>query len=121
VAPVMAPKRGECHVIEAGGVRIGMTFDIKKPGVAVKVDEAGVDLEGKAAADVAQSKFGGPVQVLAFAGTHRALEQALDGVIFVNPGSAGLPSDKQGPDDCGSVAIVDVSSGKPVVSIVRLT
>jgi putative phosphoesterase len=120
VAPVMAPKQGGYHVIEAAGVRIGMTFDIKKQGAAISVDESGIDLAGNTLEEVLQSKFGEKVAAVAFAGTHRALEQSIDGVLFLNPGSARLPQDKPNPDDLGSVAILDVTSGSPVVSLLRL-
>ncbi len=120
IAPVLMPARGKGEVIEAGGVRIGITFDLTKPGAAVKVGESGIDLAGTTLAEVLRSKFGGPVAAVAFAATHRALEQSLEGVLFVNPGSAGLPSDSQGPNDVGSVAVLDVSSGTPIVKLIRL-
>jgi putative phosphoesterase len=121
VAPVMVPKRGQGHVIEAGGVRIGMVFDITKPGVAVKVGEAGMEPPAEPMAEVLASKFGGDVAVVAFAGTHRQLKEEHAGVLFFNPGSPTLPSDRQSEDDQGSVAVLEVAGGKADVRLVRLS
>ena len=41
VAPVIVPKRGAGETIDLGGVRVGITFDITKLGVAQAVDEPG--------------------------------------------------------------------------------
>jgi predicted phosphodiesterase len=64
--------------------------------------------------------FGEAVTVVAFGGTHRAMHWEGDGVLWFNPGSPNLPSDKQGHDDLGSVAVLEVSDGKPSVEIIRL-
>ena len=64
--------------------------------------------------------FGQPVTVVAFGGTHKALRYEDAGVLWFNPGSPNLPSDKQGDDDLGSVAVLEVSDGKASVEIIRL-
>jgi hypothetical protein len=120
VAPVIEPAKGRGHVLEAGGVRIGMTFDIARPGLAVKADEAGLHLPERPLAEVLDSKFGGAVDVVAFAGTHRQLREEHGGVLFFNPGSPTLPSDRRGEDDQGSVAVLEVREGKADVALVRL-
>ncbi len=121
IARVLTPTRGKAMVVDAGGVRVGMTFDLTKLGVEVRVDEQGVDLLGRAPAEVVERQFGGPVDVVAFGGTHRALRQEQDGIVFLNPGSPTLPADRQGEDDLGSVAVLDLAGGKASVQIVRLS
>jgi predicted phosphodiesterase len=116
-APVITPKRGAGEVIEAGGLRVGITFDLIKLGVAGRVDETGLEL-----VDGAVSKaFGGDVQAVAFAATHRELKQEQAGVVFFNPGSPTLPSDRKGDNDIGSVAVMDVRDGRAEVQLVRLS
>jgi putative phosphoesterase len=120
IAPVHVPQRGKGETIEAGGLRVGITFDITKLGIAGSVDESGMKpVDGDLLA-VLTKKFGGEVGAVAFGGTHRQLKEEHAGVVFFNPGSPNLPSDKLGDDDLGSVAILDVSDGRPQVALVRL-
>ncbi len=120
IAPVLTPKRGEPMVLEAGPVRIGLTFDATKPGTKIAVTDSGLDLLGNAFEDVLASRFGGPVHAMAFGGTHRAMRTSIDGVVVFNPGSPTLPSDAEGEDDLGSVAILRVERGRPAVEVRRL-
>ena len=120
IAPVMAPKKGETRVIEANGVRIGFTFDIAKAGIGAAVDEKGLKLP-EPIGEALTSKLGHRVKVFAFAGTHIALSEERGGVLFFNPGSPTLPSDRQSESDLGSVAILDLGDGKAKVELVRLS
>jgi putative phosphoesterase len=117
LAQVITPKRGAGEVIEAGGLRVGITFDLVKLGVARSVNETGLDLVDGAANQV----FGGDVQAVAFAATHRELKQEHAGVVFFNPGSPTLPSDRKGENDIGSVAVLEVRDGGLEVELVRLS
>jgi predicted phosphodiesterase len=114
---VITPKRGAGEVIEAGGVRVGITFDLVKLGVARSVDKSGLEL---ADGSVSQA-FGGDVQAVAFAATHRELKQEHAGVVFFNPGSPTLPSDRKGESDIGSVALLEVKDGRAKIELVRLS
>lgn len=108
-------------VVESSGVRVGLTFNITNPDKAIVVGESGsLQFGDKPLPDLLLRRFGREVDVVAFGGTHRQLEQAHEGVLFFNPGSPTLPSDRQGDDDLGSVAVLDLSSGKPKVQLVRL-
>jgi uncharacterized protein len=117
LAPVITPKRGAGEVIEARGLRVGITFDLVKLGVARSVDENGLQVVDGAASQV----FGGDVQAVAFAATHRELKQEHAGVVFFNPGSPTLPSDRKGEDDIGSVAVLEVGDGGAKIELVRLS
>ncbi len=72
------------------GYRIGCVFDAVAFGLAMAVDPF---REAVMAPEVCQSLFGGPVDVLLFAATHRA-EEAKFGLkgSALNPGSAVRPS-----------------------------
>jgi putative phosphoesterase len=117
LAPVITPKRGAGEVIEVGGLRVGITFDLVKLGVARSVDETGLELVDGAVSQV----FGGDVHAVAFAATHRELKEEHEGVVFFNPGSPTLPSDRKGEDDIGSVAVLGVRNGGAEVQLVRLS
>jgi len=120
IAPVIAPRRSDGHVLECGGLRVGLVFDISKPDKAVTVDESGLALPDDVEGAITR-RFGARVDAVAFGGTHRALEQEHAGVLFFNPGSPTLPSDKQSDADMGSIAVLDLSGDRPAVELVRLT
>jgi putative phosphoesterase len=108
-------------VIEAAGVKVGIVFNVANPDKKLSVNELGaVEFPDGPLDGLLKRRFGGPVDVVAFGGTHRQLEQQHEGVLFINPGSPTLPSDRQGDDDLGSVAVLDVSSGTPRVELLRL-
>ena len=120
VAPVRVPVRGKGEIIDAGGVEIGITFDLTKLGVATAMDETGSPLLTDSLDAALSNGFGAPVSVVAFGGTHRAHQSEAGGVLLFNPGSPNLPSDKQGDDDLGSVAVLEVQDGRPSVELIRL-
>lgn len=66
-----------------------------------------------------EEKFGGPVDVVAYANTHVDRVSSLQGVLLVNPGSPNLPAGqrKGGP---GTVAVLDVADGLATVEIIDL-
>ena len=105
--------------IESGGVSVGFTFNLAQPDKAIAVEATGLTF-AKPLPDLLKRRFGRAVNAVAFAGTHRQRTETHDGVVFFDPGSPTLPSDKQGPHDLGSVSILDLSAGKPKVEQVRL-
>ena len=107
-------------VIEAGDKSVGLTFNITKPDKAVAVDEAQLQFGEKPLAEVMRRRFGRAVDVVTYGGTHRQWQQLHEGVLFFNPGSPTLPSDQQGDDDLGSVAVLDLGGAGPTVELVRL-
>ena len=56
--------------------------------------------------------------ILVFGDTHKALLRRIQGFLFINPGSATLPSYKP---LLGSVAILDISPGKAEANIIQLS
>jgi putative phosphoesterase len=78
--------------LDGDGYRIGCVFDAKAAGLAEAVDPF-VAADG--AAEVCRRLFGGPVDILLHAGTHRPDEtRCFDGkCMALNPGSAVLPAE----------------------------
>ena len=77
-------------VLEGGGHRVGCVFDAASAGLAEHVDPF---VAAKDAPRVCQRLFGGPVDILLHAATHRADEARFGGGSALNPGSAVLPSE----------------------------
>jgi putative phosphoesterase len=133
VAPVMVPAGDDkgyipvgredvapIKVIEAGGVSLGITFNLTKPDKAIVVEDGGLQF-AKPLPDLMKRRFGRSVDAIAFAGTHGQRQEEHEGILFFDPGSPTLPSDKQGEDDLGSVSVLDLSGGKARVEQVRLS
>jgi predicted phosphodiesterase len=107
--------------VDVGGVRIGMIHEIDKHGI-----EVGGAPEGQLAFpdtpmdEILASKFGRPVEVVAFGGTHRDIVAHYRGVLLVNPGSPNLPMQRATSDELGTVAVLEVHEGVVSVRVVRL-
>jgi putative phosphoesterase len=96
--PILTPGEGRrvdglTRVIDVGGVRIGAVHNLERePGPAITSPPGELPvLDGIAVRDVLAQKFGGPVDVVAYGGTHRAASLLADDVLFVNPGSPTYP------------------------------
>ncbi len=125
VAPVMVPsedRKGYIRVDGAGGVvkaigdavAVGLCFNLANPDKKIVVGDSAIEFP----ADFDKCmhrRFKQPVGVVAFAATHRAMEQRHEGVLFFNPGSPTLPIEAP-----GTVAILDVSKKAPSVKMVPL-
>jgi putative phosphoesterase len=108
--------KGVTRVFEVGGVRIGVIHNLEKqPGVAIPTPPGGLpDLDATMLPDILPGKFGGPVDVVAFASTHRPVAMTAAGVLFVNPGSPTYPKGPgrlAGQVSLGTVAVLTVQSG----------
>lgn len=124
VAPVLATRGGHsigqdsriaprARVIQAGVVAIGALFDLAALATGVSISEAGApELPEGPLAPLLEGIFGRPVDVVAFAATHRPHISTREGVLFVNPGSPNLPA--SGP---GTVAILELYRGRPGAQI----
>jgi len=86
------------RVLVAGGLRVGLTFNLP---------ETALSAEGSAAL------FGGPVAACVFGGTHEARLDEIDGVLFVNPGSPSLAKTR-------TAAILTIRDGRPLTEIVEI-
>jgi len=117
---------GLTRVIEAGGFRIGVLHNLEKePGPAIATPPGGLPaLEGVDVRAVLREKFGGPVDIVAYASTHREAAILKDGVLFVNPGSPtfprGRPGRIQGQRALGTVGVLDVGGGVAVFEVIHL-
>ena len=116
---------GLTRVIEAGGFRIGAAHNLEKePGAPITTPAGGLPkLEGDVRAVLAE-KFGGPVDIVAFASTHREAAILRDGVLFVNPGSPTFPKGRAarvaGQRALGTVGVLDVADGTAVFEVIHL-
>jgi hypothetical protein len=117
--------RGLTRIIEAGGLRIGAVHNLERPpGPPIPAPAGGIPaFAGLDVRAVLESKFGGPVDVVAYAGTHRPVAVNAGGVLFVNPGSPTWP---KGPGrvaaerSLGTVGILEVGAGVASFEIVDL-
>jgi predicted phosphodiesterase len=109
VAPLRATRGGNnsddervtetMQVVNAGDFRIGMVFDLASLALEAEFIHAHEQPEThrlQFAPDVdiperLQSKFGAPVEVVAFAATHAPYIGTHQGVLFINPGSPTFP------------------------------
>jgi predicted phosphodiesterase len=107
---------GMTRVVEAAGVRIGLIHNLGKgPGPEIPAAPGGLpEIDGAALTTTLAQKFGGPVDVVAYAGTHRAATLSAGGVLFVNPGSPTYPKGPgrvPGVRTHGTVGVLELSDG----------
>lgn len=117
---------GLTRVIEAGGLRVGAVHNpAQPPGPAIPsppggiAEPAGLDLAG-----VLTEKFGGPVDVVAYGGTHRAVAISAQGILFVNPGSPTYPRGPgrvAGQRGLGTVGILDINDRVASFEVIELS
>jgi len=117
---------GLARVVEAGGVRIGAVHNLgKAPGPEIVTPPGGLpELAGVPVADAVAEKFGDPVDVVAYAGSHRAAVVMAGGVLFVNPGSPAYPKGPgrvAGQRALGTVGVLDVADGVAGFELLELS
>jgi putative phosphoesterase len=117
---------GLTRVVDAKGLRIGAVHNLSRPpGPAIVTPRGGLpELGGVAVAEVLAEKFGGPVDVVAFAGSHRAAAAIAQGVLFLNPGSPTYPRGPgrvAGERALGTVGILDVAGGVAAFEVIELS
>jgi predicted phosphodiesterase len=117
---------GLTRVVNAGGVRIGVVHNLARPpGPEIPTPPGGLpDLTGVDVAKALDEKFGGPVDVVAYAGSHRAAAIVAQGVLFVNPGSPAYPKGPARPTGkkvLGTVGILDLTNGAPAFETIELS
>jgi putative phosphoesterase len=90
-----ARTRRSVLVLSGDGYRIGCVFDAEAAGLAARSDPF---FEAKDAAEVCERLFGGAVDILLHASTHRANEARFGAKgSALNPGSAVLPAEGAQP------------------------
>ena len=119
--PVGGDDAAPVKVIEARGLCVGLTFNLTLPRKDIVLEADGsLKFPDKPLSDILRSKFARMVDAVAYGGTHRQTRLEYQGVLFFNPGSPTLPADRQGDDDLGGVAVLDLTGGEPRVELVRL-
>ena len=131
VAPVLVPIGGNkgyvfhgapadvasaARVVDVNTVAVGLWFNLAQPDKKIEVRDDGVVFGVDPFDKLMTRRFKKPVDVVAFAGTHRPLQQRHEGVLFFNPGSPTLPME----GTPASVAILDVAA-EPSVELVSLS
>lgn len=110
---------GEARVLEAGPLRIGVTFDLSGKGFDTQPDDPPIVLDGRPLAEILGQKFGGQVDVVAYANTHIDRVTYAQGVLMFNPGSPNLPGgDRKG--GLGTIAVLNIDGGLARLEIVDL-
>lgn len=127
VSPADAPRvAGLTRVIDVGGMRIGAVHNLNQPpGPAITAPPGGLaELQGIDLVSVLPAKFGCPVDMVAYAGTHRAAAISAQGVLFVNPGSPTYPKGPgrvDGERNLGTVGVLDIGDGVATFEIIELS
>jgi predicted phosphodiesterase len=117
---------GLARVVEAGGLRIGAVHNLSRPpGPEIVTPPGGLpELGGVSVPEVVAEKFGGPVDVVAYAGSHRAAAVLAGGVLFVNPGSPAYPKGPgrtAGQRGLGTVGVLDLADGVATFELLELS
>ena len=118
--PLADPEAAPTKVIEVGGLRVGITFNLAQPDKLIVLTDGVPTFADRPLSALLQRRFKQDVDVVAFGGTHVQHQEEREGVLFFNPGSPTLPSDHRGGDDIGGVAVLRVAGGKASVDLVRL-
>jgi uncharacterized protein len=110
------PAATPVKVVEADGTSVGLVFNLARPDKKIAVGER-VEFPDEPLAGLLQRRFKRPVDVVAFGGTHRQIEQRHEGVVFFNPGSPNMPV----PDAPAGVAVLDLTGGTPRVELITIS
>lgn len=130
VAPVMVPSgdgkgyvdhtavgsgAAPVKVVEGGGRKVGLVFNLSQPDKKIAVGENGVPAfpEGPVGPLLKRRVKEEQVDVVAFGGTHVGWSGTHDGVLFVNPGSPTL-------SEVPTVAVLDLGGPAPSAEVIRL-
>jgi predicted phosphodiesterase len=116
---------GLTRVIATNGIRIGAVHNLsRRPGPEIACPPGGMpELADLPVAEIVTKKFGAPVDVVAFAGSHRAAAINAAGILFVNPGSPTYPKGpgrKPGVRALGTVGVLDVAGGVATFELIEL-
>jgi putative phosphoesterase len=117
---------GLTRIVEANGIRVGAVHNLARPpGAEIATPPGGFpELAGVDVEKALESKFGGPVDVVAYAGSHRAGAVSAAGKLFVNPGSPTYPKGPgrtAGVRALGTVGILDVNDGVATFETIELS
>lgn len=108
--PRTAPR---LRAFQAGEVLIGCVFDPVASGLSATKDPLTIVDDWKAA----DAAFGGTLDVLLYASTHKAAVSDVAGRLTINPGSMTLPD---GNTATGDFAKLKIEGGRPSAEIVAV-
>jgi predicted phosphodiesterase len=113
------------RVYDVDGVKIGAVHNLNlPPGPALPVPHAGLPQFGHVdVAAVLREKFAAPVDIVAFAGSHRAAVAHKQGILFVNPGSPTFPKGPgrlPGASPLGTVGVLAVERAAVTFELIEL-
>jgi putative phosphoesterase len=117
---------GLTRVVDAKGLRIGVVHNLgRPPGRQIATPPGGLpELANVPVAEVLAEKFGGPVDVVAFASSHRPAALLAQGVLLVNPGSPTYPKGPgrtAGERALGTVGVLDLADGVAAFEVIELS
>jgi putative phosphoesterase len=116
---------GLTRIVDVDGVRIGLVHNPEvPPGPAIPGLTGGdADPEGRDLNSILTEKFGGPVDIVAFGGSHRAVAMHVDGRLFVNPGSPTYPkgAGRASGRSSGTVGVLELGKGTVSFEILELS
>jgi predicted phosphodiesterase len=129
--PFVTPADGDrvaglTRVIETGGFRIGALHNPgRPPGRTVTTAPGGLPELGQVPVpETLAEKFGGPVDIVAYASSHRPAAISAQGVLFVNPGSPTYPKGPgrtPGQAALGTVGILELSGSAASYEVIELS
>jgi putative phosphoesterase len=108
------------RVLQAGRYRVGAMFELGIEGVTFDAEAAKTDFGGVSARQIAITRLGEEVDIVAHGGTHRESSETHDGVLFFNPGSPTLHATRRKEGKLGTVAVLDLRGEEPVVELLAL-
>ena len=110
------------RVVTVEGIRIGMVHDIQwpTPRIPTTADGSGLEFPESGATELVTSKFGEPVDVVAFGDTHEELVCWYDGILFINPGSPTYPGRRHKPGSLGTLVRLKVDKRAVEVELIDL-
>jgi putative phosphoesterase len=85
------PAATPVKVVEADGTSVGLVINLAKPDKKIVVGER-VEFPDEPLAGLLQRRFERAVDVVAFGGTHRQIEQRHEDVVFFNRAAPTCPS-----------------------------
>ena len=102
----------ESYFLNIGGLNIWLQHRMPLGMIPLLYsgDEAGI-------ADLVRKRCPGIPDIVVFGDTHRAFVKYLAGILFINPGSPTFPGYDKKP---GTVACLNIVSGKPIVHLLQL-
>ena len=114
------PRVAETQILELEGQTIGMTNEIWLPRLSDEVMPGAIGrqkLPDQLLTQMVTDFFERPMDIVIFGRTLYAMVEEHEGILFINPGSPGLPKNVR---KLGQVAILELSEGKREAQVVEL-